>query len=61
MTARTGWVEVDEIFDEIDRLNEELNKIREEAADILYSEGRKPVSSKHGQQANKRQLVPTAS
>lgn len=60
MTTRTGWKEVDEIFDEIDRLVEELEEIRKEAADILYSEGRKPADSKKSGSKSKRQLVRTA-
>jgi hypothetical protein len=44
MISKTGWEDVDALFEEAERLGDELEKIQTEAADILYPNGKKPAN-----------------
>jgi hypothetical protein len=44
--SKTGWEDVDALFEEADRLGNELEMIQQEAADILYPDGKKPANPK---------------
>ncbi|MGU3473226.1 hypothetical protein ACLBWT_19025 [Paenibacillus sp. D51F] len=48
MKTRTGWEDVDALFERAEKLGDELEQIQREAADILYPHEKKPAT--HGYQ-----------
>lgn len=49
MKTRTGWEDVDALFEKAEKLGDELEEIQKEAADILYPDGKK-LASPQGKQ-----------
>ncbi|QHW35550.1 DUF5320 domain-containing protein (plasmid) [Paenibacillus rhizovicinus] len=60
MITRTGWEDVDALFEQAESLKDELEEIQKEAADILYPEGKKPADTSNTRKSLKHRIIRSA-